>query len=470
MNIENLMDIEEYNMDDTISETTIDSIPFELSESENTELEITIHALLYEKFVNCNDDILTISKPDFHTNLVHEISELFFETWKDIGICNDDDYEDIYEYVFSCIDTFFEMYENIIPHRSSFGTTTDIFSSSSPADKIKKQIEIVRNTYQPPQRTLEWYEYRHNLMTASNLWKIFSSDAQRNSLIYEKCKPFDPFQSDKTNWHAGGAMHWGTVYETVSIQLYEIMYHTTVEDFGCIQHQEYACIGASPDGINVDSLSNRYGRMIEVKNIVNREITGIPKEEYWIQMQLQMETCDLNECDFIETRFKEYDNEEDFYNDQMKDSDSGSDIHKWRGVILCFVERNVPNSKPTYKYMPLDVPVDKTTVDYWISNVKDDVREQLVLYTVKYWYLDEFSCVLVRRNRLWFETALPKILDTWNTILKERETGYEHRMAKKRETNSEKQTIVSKQDNNNHVIHNLPLTNNVCLIKLDGLE
>ena len=460
MNVENLIDIEEDNMDDSISETSV--APFELSEEEYSDLESTIHELLYVKF---GDDVLTISKPDFHTNLVDEITELFVESWKDTGICNDDDYEDIHEYVFSCIDTFFEMYENIIPHRSSFGTTT-LIPSKFP-DKITAQIEFLRNTYQPPQRTLEWYEYRHNLMTASNIWKIFSSDAQRNSLIYEKCKPFDPFQSDKTNWHAGGALHWGTLYETVSIQLYEIMHHTTVEDFGCIQHPEYSCIGASPDGINVGPLSTRYGRMIEVKNIVNRDITGIPKEEYWIQMQLQMETCNLNECDFIETRFKEYDSEEDFYNDQMKDIDSGSDIHKWRGVILCFIERNAPNSKPTYKYMPLDVPTDKTTVDCWIYNMKHEVREQLVLYTTKYWYLDEFSCVLVRRNRLWFESALPKILNTWNTILKERETGYDHRMAKKRDTNRE--ITVSKKDNN-HIIHNLPSTNNICLIKLDGLE
>jgi hypothetical protein len=463
MNIENLINTEEeYSTDDSMSETTV--APFELSEEEYAELELTIHEMLYEKF-GC--DILTFSKPDFHTNLVNEMTELLFESWKENGICNDDDYEDVHENVFSCIDTFFEMHENIIPPRSSFGTTTTLFPSIT-QDKINNQIELLRNAYQPPQRTLEWYEYRHNLMTASNLWKIFSSDAQRNSLIYEKCKPFDPFQSDKTNWHAGGALHWGTVYETVSIQLYEIMYHTTVEDFGCIQHPEYSCIGASPDGINVDPLSNRYGRMIEVKNIVNREITGIPKEEYWIQMQLQMETCNLNECDFIETRFKEYDSEEDFYNDQIKDSDSGSDIHKWRGVILCFIERNVPNSKPTYKYMPLDVPVDKTTVDCWIYNMKHAVREQLVLYTAKYWYLDEFSCVLVRRNRLWFEAALPKILNTWDTILKERETGYEHRMAKKRDTTIEKQTIVSNKDNN-YIIHNLPSTNNVCLIKLDGM-
>ena len=127
MNIENLIDIEEeYTMDDSISETSTTIAPFELSDEEYTELELTIHELLYEKI---SDDILTISKPDFHTNLVHDITELLFESWKDSGTCNDHDYEDIYEHVFSCIDTFFEMYENIIPHRSSFGTTTTLFPS-----------------------------------------------------------------------------------------------------------------------------------------------------------------------------------------------------------------------------------------------------------------------------------------------------------------------------------------------------
>ena len=51
--------------------------------------------------------------------------------------------------------------------------------------------------------------------------------------------------------------------------------------------------------------------MLEIKNIVNREITGIPKNEYWIQTQIQMETCDLSFCDFVETRIKEFSNEEE---------------------------------------------------------------------------------------------------------------------------------------------------------------
>ena len=56
------------------------------------------------------------------------------------------------------------------------------------------------------------------------------------------------------------------------------MNNTKISDFGCIQHEKYNYIGASPDGINTDPNSILYGRMLEIKNIVNRDITGIPKE------------------------------------------------------------------------------------------------------------------------------------------------------------------------------------------------
>ena len=102
-------------------------------------------------------------------------------------------------------------------------------------------------------------------------------------------------------------MHWGQKYEPVSVMYYETTFSTKVAEYGCIQHNNYKFLGASPDGIVSDPLLPRFGRMLEIKNIVNRDIDGIPKKEYWIQMQLQMETCDLNECDFLETRFIEYD-------------------------------------------------------------------------------------------------------------------------------------------------------------------
>jgi hypothetical protein len=60
------------------------------------------------------------------------------------------------------------------------------------------------------------------------------------------------------------------------------------------------------------------------------------------------------------------------------------------------------------------------------------VRREWSLYEVKYWYLEDYSCITVPRNKDWFKAALPKIQETWDTILKERDSGYEHRASKKR--------------------------------------
>ena len=33
-----------------------------------------------------------------------------------------------------------------------------------------------------------------------------------------------------------------------------------------------------------------------------------------------------------------------------------------------------------------------------------------------YWKLDEFSCILVLRNKYWFKNAIPILQSIWNTI------------------------------------------------------
>ena len=172
--------------------------------------------------------------------------------------------------------------------------------------------------------------------------------------------------------------------------------------------------------------------MLEIKNIVNREITGIPKTEYWVQTQIQMETCDLDLCDFVETRFNEYD-ETRFYEDSK---------HEYKGIILHFVEKPTFDENevmifkpamPVYVYKPLSIENNKETIENWIKECKTEWAEKdHALFSVNYWYMEEFSCVLIQRNRPWFQNAVKHIEHTWETILKERVEGYEHRAAKKR--------------------------------------
>ena len=394
------------------------------------EFEETVHELFYDLV---EDNPMMFSDPNFSEYMIEDVIDLMFD--------DDDDY--IYDAMLEFMDSFLQLY---FPARSS----TNTYVKTNPIN-IAEKLEQLSNMPQPAQKTIEWYRYRHDLMTASNIWKVFGSDAQRNSIIYEKCKPFNA-DGRNTNWHSSGSLQWGVLYEPISIQLYETIYKTKIRDFGCIQHPKYKCIGASPDGINIDPTSERYGRMLEVKNIVNREITGIPKEEYWIQMQQQMETCDLDDCDFLETRFKEYATEDEFHADTTRE---------WKGIILCFVERNVINSKPTYRYSPLGVEYDAET---WVSETKDTAKKDFLLFSTTYWYLDQLSCVYVQRNKTWFGAALPKILDTWKTIELERETGYEHRATIKRATSD---IFISTDDGaDTHLIHNMKIPTGICLVKL----
>ena len=189
----------------------------------------------------------------------------------------------------------------------------DTYETPVNVKAIAKQIDKIKKKPQPEQRTKEWYEFRHNLITASNAWKALGTQSSKNQLIYEKCAPLDLNKYKET--FGDTPMNWGKKYEDVSVLVYEKLYKTKVDEFGCVPHDKYSFLAASPDGINTDPSATRFGRMLEIKNVFSRELTGIPKLDYWIQTQLQMEVCDLNECDFLETNFMEYENREQFMMD-----------------------------------------------------------------------------------------------------------------------------------------------------------
>jgi putative phage-type endonuclease len=436
----------------TISDESITATNLLEDLSEEDILEITQN--IYDKMVEyMEENIITISSPNFYNNMTQTISESVFNEWISLDICAEDDeyYEEIHDFVAQILDSYLDSFT--IPRREkSFSidvqNTVDI-------DSITKQIDILRNVPQPAQKTKEWYEFRNGLISASNLWKVFGTESQRNSLIFEKCQPVNTAQTDSFRCNVDSPMHWGNKYEPVTVMVYEHMFGTKIGEFGCIQHPKYPFIGASPDGINIDPFNSRYGRMLEIKNIVNREITGIPKEEYWIQTQIQMETCNLEECDFMETQFLEYPSETAFYEDTGRE---------YRGVMLHFIERDMKyGSMPLYKYMPIDVSLDKDTIETWITNTREQSKEEgYVLFNRIYWYLHEYSCVLIQRNHSWFKSAVTKIEDLWKIVVKERVEGYEHRAAKKKIN-----VLMNSDLSNSYIIHNMPSQNSICLVKLE---
>ena len=317
-------------------------------------------------------------------------------------------------------------YAEVAPRRShatSFALAPKALGQGPKALGQRQQLARLLQIPQPEQRTPAWYAFRHENLTASSIWKAFGSDSARNQLIYEKCKPLntDKYQSVATE----SPMHWGQRYEPLSIRLYEQFYQVQVSDFGCLPHRTLAFLAASPDGIVTAPVSNgRYGRMLEVKNIFNRDIDGVPKLEYWVQMQIQMEVCELFVCDFLETRFLEY---ADLAAFELDGGTYNLTQHgQPKGVIMCFMR----NGLPFYEYGSAETCAES---EQWEA---DTMQKHAGLSWTQnlYWHLDEFSCVLVERNQFWFAHATPTLTALWATIVQEKASGqYAHRAPKKRQ-------------------------------------
>ena len=353
----------------------------------------------------------------------------------DNSVDREDGEEFMEEYSDYAIDIF---YTQVMPMRSFPGTReNEKLTYVDPRAYVRDtwaKLQHLKDVPQPEQRTPEWYMFRHNLITASSAHKIFDTQSTINQLIYEKCKPIEPVMPTKLPEERKGDLvsninsptHWGQKYENVSVMYYEDTYETKVDEFGCIVHKDYPFLGASPDGIVCSKASNRFGRMLEIKNVVSRVIDGIPIKSYWIQMQLQMEVCDLEECDFLETKFVEYASEEEFEQDgtfcQSNDED------KLKGIMVCFADEY---GLPVYEYKPLKMEKDVYTSTWLPAVIQNHEKLEHTLKTFIYWKLDVVSCVLVKRNRIWFDDVIGKIKDCWDTIERERVSGYDHRAPKK---------------------------------------
>ena len=376
---------------------------------------------------------LSIWRASFERDLIKDISTGLFEEWREDNLCEEYDLPEIQSWVKYAAEYYFKTESDMPPRQG--GRPLDFTPLRTAI--IRNKLRIINALPTQQQKTQEWYETRYGLLTASNAWKAIGTEAQQNQLIVEKCVPFDKFREDCSrhgNLSQDNPMAWGQKYEPISALIYEKMNDTRLGEYGCIVHPKWQFLGASPDGINVNPDSTLYGRMVEIKNIVNRNIDGIPLDAYWVQMQIQMEVCDLEECDFVETRIKEYPTKYEFFESP----------NEWKGVVLTFLPRikidssiqkhQPPSQKPFYEYLLLN-PHDLTpgqTVESWTQSKKDQYPDS-VLSNGSYWGLDQYSCVLVKRNRTWFAAAIPRIERIWRIIEKERVAGCEHRVPKKRE-------------------------------------
>lgn len=285
-----------------------------------------------------------------------------------------------------------------------------------------KRIDFLDNIPQPEQRSEEWYVLRNNMLTASDLGiAISNKKGTKNALIVRKCLK-------STNTSGGGAAcKWGIKYEPISCEIYEKRNNVKIIDYGCIQHQGFKIFGASPDGIIGKNSGSFTGRMLEIKNPISREITGIPPWNYWTQTQGQMEVANLDYCDFLECKNEEYVNEEAFYSDG-DDFLTKDGLEK--GVIMNVLDDETNHI--IHKYCPLGF--NKKEKEDWIDTEFDEIinNEKLTFLNLTWWKLVKYSCILIKRDKKWFQKAKPLISLFWESVLHHRDIGCDDIMPKKK--------------------------------------
>ena len=472
---------------DVLDDIKQDDIPYDKPEF----IEYLLH--LMDEYITKNPKAVT--DPDFHEEFVANVQEMTVIQFGH-GLWEQERWE-MEDVIQEAMELF---YETIMPIRSHNESIIVHELTQEQQAQMTQQIQYLQSIPQPEQRTPEWYAFRHTLITASNAYKAFENESTRNQLIWEKCQPLTlsnvlhcnndcnndeiinpnpnidnkiinitPTQNNLTSFaqvNVNTPMHHGQKYEPVSVMIYEDMYNTKVGEFGCIRDRKYSFLGASPDGINVDPTNPRFGRMLEIKNVTTREIDGVPKLEYWIQMQLQMRVCDLRECDFLETKFVEYESAEEYWSqdhDSNGDADTDDDtectknLPEYKGIIMYFTNPH------TYEYAPLSISNDQEAFEKWEEEKMEQHKNKVWIKNC-YWKTACISCVLVEYNSRWFEDNIGELANVWSIIKKERNTGYEHRAPNKRSTNTN--TNTNTNTTGKHSSGN-PIQSSGCLLKIN---
>ena len=275
---------------------------------------------------------------------------------------------------------------------------------------LNNQIVELKKIPQPEQRTPEWYEFRKDRLTASDLGTIIGVNPyeQANYIVQKKAGLEKPFKTNR-------AIKWGVKYEEVITKIYEHKNKVKVFEYGCIPHPKIKHFGASPDGI-VDSNSenkNYIGRMLEIKCPSSRDITGFIPEYYHAQVQGQLEVCNLEYCDFVECKIEEYNTSEEYHKD-------GGLIYQSngfeKGVVIDIYDKKL--DKEVYYYGELGL--SKEEIDKWEDEIIDKVleNENLEYLKTSYWKVTQYNELLIKRDKKIFdEVFLPKINEFWEKVM-----------------------------------------------------
>jgi putative phage-type endonuclease len=370
---------------------------------------------------------------------------------------------------------------------------TDNYHSDILSDDLIKSKDVVKRTeifrdlnsrYYPPQRSEEWFKMRDEMITASDGGTIVNLNPYEQDFGFITKKVFGkPFETNEDCYH-------GKKFEQVATMVYEYRMNVKVKEFGLCQHKKYKFLGASPDGIVseyklktrdgrswediekiIDTIDDpndkreyleRYtyktmyvGRMLEIKCPMRRKILmdesapevygahgepikdlkkdvkrGICPAYYWVQVQLQLQCCELDECDFWQCEIFEYADQADFLDDTDSSNSwlSRATGHEKGALIQLMPIEHLANKTLTYNeriynfaqfiYQPR-VDMTPNEIDKWILKTLQNLKKThkgYVFESVRYWKVVNTRNNTIPRDDTWFNNSLATFERAWNCV------------------------------------------------------
>lgn len=280
-------------------------------------------------------------------------------------------------------------------------------STNPPWQMLSREQRLAKVAYlkskpQIEQRSEEWYRNFQHVLTASEFSTLFSYNKKRADLITSKAFPRHEdslFFRTACPTSEMSAFGWGIRFEPVVKQIFEYEQKCRIFEPGRIQHPTNTSLAASPDGIIEDAEDiSLIGRLIEIKCPFSRKIGGEIPLEYWIQMQIQMEVTDVDECEYIEVEILSKKPKDTVHPDLSDCLLSGC---LW--LMKQIVEEDMPFE---YKYIfsPLDGVEQQPHLEGY------ECLERIP------WGLKAYHRKLVHRDRAWYKSTLVWQENFWKDV------------------------------------------------------
>jgi putative phage-type endonuclease len=287
------------------------------------------------------------------------------------------------------------------------------------------QVDVLRNLPLIPQRSKEWFDLRMNRLTASDLAQALGKGkfGNRKQLLEKKAFPetvvFNSFMAP---------LKWGVMFEEMGMRCYQQSVNSVkLYEFGLIPNNEIKCFGASPDGIT------ETGIMVEMKCPYKRKCTNDVPEQYYLQIQGQLATCNLSNCDYVECYFEAYN---DMCEYEMMCKDMNTTNH---GIIIEFMNET---ENYIYQYSP-----EWLTTSQCINWANNEVAIYMkanpthVFAKMTPFKLKNMFHTRVEFNKTLWEELVPLIYEFWEDVEKLRESGIQEKPKPIKEKAVSKRTL-----------------------------